>query len=530
MLSEREFLELLKNKNLIPEGNYQHFSQVVGIVKWNSEELKNAFKEAGFEFLESIEKAENLNEVPYQFVRKERLIPLKKEGKTLVVATDNPFNVEGLKKLKWLTSSPVKVVVAPFDEINRLLMEETQETEEEVEEEVKESEDILAITDEAPIVRLVNDILLAGVRARASDIHFEPQKDKMRIRFRIDGVLKTVRTIPLSLVPAVVSRLKIMANLDIAEKRLPQDGRIFIKVGGKEIDVRVSTLPTATGEKVVLRLLLKESILFTTKELGFLEDDYEKFEKLIKSPYGIVLVTGPTGSGKTTTLYAALSEINSEEVNIVTVEDPVEYQLEGISQVQVKPEIGLTFATALRSILRQDPDIIMIGEIRDSETANIAIHSALTGHLVFSTLHTNDSAGAITRLIDMGIEPFLVSSSVIGVVAQRLVRKVCPYCSEEVKPTDEELRELGIEDYRGTIRRGRGCEQCFGTGYLGRTAIYEILVVDKEIRREVLRSSDSDAIKEVAVSKGMRTLRMDGALKVIKGITTPEEVLRVTKV
>jgi type II secretory ATPase GspE/PulE/Tfp pilus assembly ATPase PilB-like protein len=328
----------------------------------------------------------------------------------------------------------------------------------------------------------------------------------------------------------VVSRLKIMANLDIAEKRLPQDGRIFIKVGGKEIDVRVSTLPTATGEKVVLRLLLKESILFTTKELGFLEDDYERFEKLIKSPYGIILVTGPTGSGKTTTLYAALSEINSEEVNIVTVEDPVEYQLEGISQVQVKPEIGLTFATALRSILRQDPDIIMIGEIRDSETANIAIHSALTGHLVFSTLHTNDSAGAITRLIDMGIEPFLVSSSVIGVVAQRLVRKVCPYCSEEVKPTDEELRELGIEDYRGTIRRGRGCEQCFGTGYLGRTAIYEILVVDKEIRKEVLRSSDSDAIKEVAVSKGMRTLRMDGALKVIKGITTPEEVLRVTKV
>jgi type II secretory ATPase GspE/PulE/Tfp pilus assembly ATPase PilB-like protein len=320
-----------------------------------------------------------------------------------------------------------------------------------------------------------------------------------------------------------------MANLDIAEKRLPQDGRIMVRAGGKEIDIRVSTLPTYFGERVVLRLLMKESILYSTRELGLLPEDYGKFMKLISSPHGIVLVTGPTGSGKTTTLYAALSEINREEINVITVEDPVEYQLDGISQVQVKPEIGLTFAGALRSILRQDPDVIMIGEIRDTETAEIAIQSALTGHLVFSTLHTNDAPSSITRLVDMEIEPFLVASSVIGVIAQRLVRKVCPHCRELYTPTEEEKRELGLTDFQGKFARGRGCEHCLGTGYLGRTAIYEILPVDKEIKKMILERRDSDEIKEVAVRRGMKTLKMDGALKVAMGITTPEEVLRVAR-
>jgi type II secretory ATPase GspE/PulE/Tfp pilus assembly ATPase PilB-like protein len=320
-----------------------------------------------------------------------------------------------------------------------------------------------------------------------------------------------------------------MAGLDIAEKRLPQDGRILLRFGGKEVDVRASTLPTHLGERVVLRLLMKENILYTTKELGLLPEDYEKFQRLIKTPHGIVLVTGPTGSGKTTTLYAALSEINREEINVITVEDPVEYELKGISQVQVKPEIGLTFASALRSILRQDPDVIMVGEIRDVETAEIAIQAALTGHLVFSTLHTNDAPSSVTRLLDMGIEPFLVASSVVGVIAQRLVRKICPHCKESYFPTPQELKDLGIEGYSGPLYRGKGCDYCMGTGYYGRTALYEILEVDREIKRMILALKDSDEIKERAVEKGMKTLRMDGARKVTMGVTTVEEVLRVAR-
>ena len=530
MLSEGVFIERLKERGLVPQKAGSRFRDLVGIIKWDSPETKELFEGAGIPFLAKFPEVDRevLSKVPLTFLRKERIVPFKEEEHYVEVATDNPFNTEGFRKLEWMFSKPVKVYVVPFDEINAFLMEREESEEEEEFEEVL-GEDILASPEEAPTVQFINDILMTALRVRASDIHFEPFKDRMRIRFRVDGVLKTFKEIPVSKVPSVTSRLKIMANLDIAEKRLPQDGRIMVRVGGKEVDIRVSTLPTYFGERVVLRLLSKESILYSTKELGLLDEDYRLFEKLIHVPHGIVLVTGPTGSGKTTTLYAALSEINSEEINIITVEDPVEYQLDGISQVQVKPDIGLTFAGALRSILRQDPDVIMIGEIRDVETAEIAIQAALTGHLVFSTLHTNDSATSVTRLLDMGIEPFLVASSVVGVVAQRLVRKVCPYCKESYRPSLEELRELGIEDFSGYFYRGKGCENCMGTGYLGRTAIYEILVVDGRIRKAILENRDSDEIKEIAVKAGMKTLRMDGAEKVKMGVTTPEEVLRVTR-
>jgi len=528
-LTEREFIEELKRKELLPQQEASSFKEVAGLLRWNLPEVEEAFREAGFEFKKFFEEEveeELLKKVPELLIKRERIVPVKEKGDEVVAVTDNPFNAEGVKKLEWILGRPVRLIVVPYDEINRLLARE--EGAEEVEREVG-GEDILTAQEEAPAVRLINEVLMLAVRSRASDVHFEPFKDRMRIRLRVDGVLKSIREVPKRIIPAVVSRLKIMANLDIAEKRLPQDGRIMVKAGGKEIDIRVSTLPTYFGERVVLRLLMKESILYSTKELGLLPEDYGKFMRLISSPHGIVLVTGPTGSGKTTTLYAALSEINREEINVITVEDPVEYQLDGISQVQVKPEIGLTFAGALRSILRQDPDVIMIGEIRDSETAEIAIQSALTGHLVFSTLHTNDAPSSITRLIDMEIEPFLVASSVIGVIAQRLVRKVCPHCKELYTPTEEEKRELGLTGFNGKFARGKGCEHCLGTGYLGRTAIYEILPVDKEIKRMILERRDSDEIKEVAVKRGMKTLKMDGAQKVAMGITTPEEVLRVAR-
>ena len=528
--TEKEFIDSLKAAGLIPEREFSSFKQVSGILKWNLSELEELFIKSGFEFKRELPPVdENLiRKVPLQILRRERLIPFAEDENSVSVATDNPFNYEGLKKLEWFFSKPVKPVVVPFDEVNNFFSSSEISAEESVSQE-SYGEDLLTVEEEAPAVRFINEILTLAIRNRASDIHFEPFRDRMRVRLRVDGVLKTVRELPASKIPPVVSRLKIMANLDIAEKRLPQDGRIMVRLGGKEIDIRVSTLPTYFGERIVLRLLSKESILYSTKELGLLPDDYETFSNLIKTPHGIILVTGPTGSGKTTTLYAALSEINSEEINVITVEDPVEYQLEGISQVQVKPDIGLTFASALRSILRQDPDVIMVGEIRDRETAEISIQAALTGHLVFSTLHTNDAPSSVVRLVDMGIEPFLVASSVIGVIAQRLVRKVCPYCKTSYKPSSQELKDLGIQDYSGLFYRGRGCEHCLGTGYLGRTAVYEILVVDKEIRKLILEGKDSDEIKEFAVKRGMRTLRMDGAKKVIMGITTPEEVLRVTR-
>jgi len=397
--------------------------------------------------------------------------------------------------------------------------------------ELDEPQDLLDATDEAPIIRLVNSVLFQAVRQRASDIHFESFERGLVVRYRIDGVLYPILTPPKHLQSSIIARLKIMAALNIAEKRLPQDGRVAIRTAGKDVDLRVSVLPTSHGERVVLRLLEKENRLLNLTEMGFSAERLHTIQQLIRLTHGILLVTGPTGSGKTTTLYAALSEINAPDKNIITVEDPVEYQLLGIGQMQVNPKINLTFAAGLRSILRQDPDVIMIGEIRDRETAEIAIHASLTGHLVFSTLHTNDAASAATRLIDMGIEPFLVASSVVAVLAQRLIRKVCPDCKQGYQPDDEELIRLGVVPgkTKPTFYRGTGCPACTQTGYRGRTGIHELLVLDDEIRRLIGNKADAAAIRQAAVSHGMVLLKEEAAEKIFAGITTTEEVMRMTQ-
>jgi len=395
-----------------------------------------------------------------------------------------------------------------------------------------QAEDLLDIASKAPVIKLVNLIIFEAVKARASDIHIEPYEKELRVRYRIDGVLYESISPPKQYQAAITSRVKIMANLNIAEKRLPQDGRIKIKITDREIDIRVSVIPVTFGERIVLRLLDRSSQLFTLSDLGFMPEKLSAFNRLIKLSHGIILVTGPTGSGKTTTLYAALHEINSAAKNIITIEDPVEYQLPNMGQIQVNPKINLTFANGLRSILRQDPDIVLVGEMRDHETAEIAIQASLTGHLVFSTLHTNDSAGAVTRLIDMGIEPYLVASSVVGIMAQRLVRRVCPHCRESYRPSEEVLKEIGLSGsdiLEEKLYQGKGCEKCFHSGYLGRSAIFEILIIDDDIRRMILEKRDSGMIKKTALKKGMHTLRMDGAQKVVTGDTTIEEVVRVTQ-
>jgi general secretion pathway protein E len=385
---------------------------------------------------------------------------------------------------------------------------------------------------EGPVIRLVNLIITRAIEMRASDIHFEPFEDRFRVRYRIDGVLHDVESPPKRLQSAIVSRVKIMAKLNIAERRLPQDGRIMLRVKGKEIDFRVSSVPTIYGESTVLRILDKSSIVLDIEKLGFPEDTMRGFSSLIERPHGIILVTGPTGSGKTTTLYCALQKINSSDKKIITVEDPVEYQLRGVNQIQVKSAIGLTFANALRSIVRQDPDVILIGEIRDAETAEIAIHSALTGHLVLSTLHTNDAPSAITRLIDMGMEDFLLSSTIIGILAQRLVRVACPHCQVPATPDAAIFRQMKIdgsqlEDLH--IVEVKGCEKCSYTGFWGRAGIFEFLEVNDTIQRLILDKKESHIIKETARKNGMRTLREDGWMKVKQGVTTIPEVLRVTQ-
>jgi len=395
------------------------------------------------------------------------------------------------------------------------------------------AEDLLNIANKEPIVKLVNKIFFQAVHSRASDIHIEPYEDEARVRFRIDGVLHDVFTLPKQQIAALLSRIKIMANLNIAERRLPQDGQSRIKIGRDVVDIRVSVIPTLGGERVMLRLLDKARGKLGLDQIGFSPEMINRFRNLINIPHGIILLTGPTGSGKTTTLYAALSELNCEERNILTVEDPIEYQLPGIGQMQVKPKINLTFANCFRHILRQDPDVIMIGEIRDLETAEIAIQASLTGHLVLSTLHTNDSASAITRLIDMGIEPYLISSSVIAVMAQRLIRVVCPHCKSPYGP-QEQMISLWTEKekaslVRGQFYKGLGCESCIQTGYMGRTGIFELLFIDDDIKDLTTKRAGSHVIKQVAVEKGMNTLREDGLRKALAGETTLEEVCRVTQ-
>ena len=396
----------------------------------------------------------------------------------------------------------------------------------------EQGQDLVKSAEDASIIKFVNQILLEAYQRRATDIHIEPYADELCVRYRIDGILYDTK-IPKNIKnfqAAIISRVKIMSSLNIAERRLPQDGRIKVKISGAEIDLRVSILPTPFGESVVIRLL-STNVLYGLKNLGFLKKDQVLFESLIRKPHGIIFVTGPTGSGKTTTLYASLSTINDKEKKILTIEDPIEYQLKGITQMQVHPKIGLNFSHGLRTMLRHDPDVMMVGEVRDYETAEITIRVALTGHLVFSTLHTNDAAGGMTRLVDMGIEPFLVASSVLAFIAQRLIRVICPECKVRITPDKEILKELagGSENSSDLkIFQGKGCQACNNTGYKGRTAIYEILTVSESIRELVLKRVSSEEIKKRAVSLGMRTLRQDGWAKVIAGITTPQEVLRVT--
>jgi general secretion pathway protein E len=409
------------------------------------------------------------------------------------------------------------------------LVQDMEENESLLISEIESTADLLDDTSDAPIIKLVNHIISQAAKARASDIHIEPYQDSFKVRYRVDGILYDLLTPPKGIQAALISRIKVMSSMNIAEKRLPQDGRLQVKIGDQDIDVRISTIPTRFGERVVLRLLNKSSSLLEISELGLAQDQVHLLKKLVSSPNGIILVTGPTGSGKTTTLYAVLSSINKPEINIITIEDPIEYQLRGISQIQVNSKIDLTFARGLRSIVRQDPDVILIGEIRDQETAEIAVQSALTGHLVFSTLHTNDSASAITRLVDIGVEPFLISSSVIAVAAQRLIRVLCKDCREAFDPDDLMLQSIGIpreQMISQTIYRSVGCPSCFQTGYRGRMAIIEMMVMTEQLKSVVLKTFDSNIIKTHA--KGMVTLRQDGIRKILRGITTIEEVVRVT--
>ena len=485
--------------------------------------------------------------IPIGVAKRYRFVPVQMDGDILVVATSNPLDVQTFDELRLVLGRKIRLIAAPEREIlkaiNMLYDQETSsaeqmvqnlangEEEDRVLSELEEVEDLLDDASEAPVIKLVNLVLSQAIRARASDVHIEPYQRELKIRYRIDGVLYNRHVLPRRFHSAIVSRVKIMAKLDIAERRLPQDGRIMIKIGDRDIDIRVSVVPTTFGERIVMRLLDKASIFYSLEEIGLSADKLKIINRLIRGGNGIILVTGPTGSGKTTTLYAALDKINSPDKNIITIEDPVEYQLHGIGQIQVNPKIGLAFADGLRSIVRQDPDVILVGEIRDTETAEIAIHAALTGHLVFSTLHTNDAAGAITRLVDMEIEPFLVASSVVAIIAQRLVRVICPGCREAYEPERAVLREVGLAEEQQTqytFYRGKGCSECFETGYKGRTGIYEILVVDDTIKSLILRSSHGPAIKAVAVKKGMTTLWQDGIRKVLDGTTAMDEILRVT--
>ncbi|MFH1337015.1 MAG: type II secretion system ATPase GspE [Candidatus Zixiibacteriota bacterium] len=483
------------------------------------------------------------------YLKQKKAIPLKDGEKGLFIAINDPFDYETIDQItQTLGMDFMETILSPAGEITKAInkaFEEGPHTAEQVLKDIDEEDsdkifaeiegttDLLEDTSEAPVIKFVNLMFSKSVKSRASDIHIEPYQHDLKIRFRIDGLLYEMFSPPKRLHPSIASRIKVMAGLNIAEKRVPQDGRIEIRVGDKNIDIRVSTLPTIYGERVVLRLLDKSSKMFELHELGIPEDRLADIRKLIKMSHGIVLVTGPTGSGKTTTLYAALSKINTPEKNIITIEDPVEYQISGIGQVHVNRKVGLTFANGLRTIVRQDPDVILVGEIRDLETAEIAIQAALTGHLVFSTLHTNDAASAITRLIDMGIEPFLITSSVLAIIAQRLVRTVCPYCKRPAEMTAEYIKELNVDEEdlnKACICTGDGCEKCLHTGYFGRTGIYEIMKITEEIKKVILTTSDANTINRSAITEGMKTLRQDGANKILMGISTTEEILRVTQI
>ena len=488
--------------------------------------------------------------IPEEMARRHQLIAIDKDERKLTIAMANPLDVFAHDELKIRLGYDIDSVLSYGEDIDKALdevfgvtdkwdqvigkIENMQVTV--LKEDEKEETDISAITEseEAPIIALVNLIILRAVKEKASDIHIEPfGEDTLKVRYRIDGILHDVMSLPRKLQLAVISRIKIMSDLDIAERRLPQDGRIQVNVGGRKINIRVSILPAVTGESAVLRILDPSSILLELDSLGFSPDILPDFLSLIKKPNGIILVTGPTGSGKSTTLYTTLNLLNSTEKKIMTIEDPVEYRLKGISQVQAKPKIGLTFAAGLRSFLRQDPDIMLVGEIRDKETAEIAVQAALTGHIVLSTLHTNDAPSSVIRLVDMGIEPFLISSSVIGIIAQRLVRKICPKCKKEIKITpdiEKILNENEIGNTAITLYKGEGCPYCKDTGYKGRVAIFELMVITENIREMIIKNVSTGKLRQAAIKEGMCLLKVDGIKKVCEGVTTIDEVLRVASV
>jgi general secretion pathway protein E len=491
-----------------------------------------------------------VDHVPLAFARAHDMVAIGKEGDELVVACAHPLDVHPQDDLLAMLPCGVRFVLAPRSGITELVNRAFRHRADGVDEALEDlegtdiaglvasieyGEDLLDVANKAPIIKLVNSLLFQALKLRSSDVHFQPYQDRMQVRFRIDGILYDMETIPKNAQDAVTSRIKVMGKMDIAERRLPQDGRATIRIGDGEVDVRISVVPTTEGERCVLRLLDKTARVYDLEHIGLDERNRKILEHYISFPHGIILVTGPTGSGKTTTLYGSLTKISTGDKNILTIEDPVEYQLDGISQVQVNVKKGLTFAAGLRSFLRQDPDVMMVGEIRDLETAEIAIRAAITGHLVFSTVHTNDAPATVTRLIDLGLEPYLVSSSLVLVIAQRLVRTLCPACRTWKVPDLEQigaLKAVGVELRMlkdGKLALSPGCEECYHSGYQGRTAIYEMMPMTETLRELIMKSSSATDLKRAALAEGLRTLRQDGAMKVAEGITSPEEVMRVTQ-
>ncbi len=493
--------------------------------------------------------AESLALISNKIAEEHLVLPLFLIGDTLTLAMANPQDISTIDSIRHLTGKQIEPVIVSESEIKRAIAQQyeissevtksmdeviqTLSAESEIyEEEIRPIEDLRQMAEDAPVVKLVNMILAQAVRDNASDIHIEPEEEMVMVRFRVDGILREIFTPPKRLQPAIISRLKILSEMDIAENRVPQDGRFRIGIDSREIDLRVSTLPTANGENVVLRILDKSNVLMKVEDLGFEKDNRERIDHFLSQSYGIILVTGPTGSGKTTTLYSALNKLNSIEKNIITVEDPIEYRIKMIRQSQVNVKAGMTFATGLKAILRQDPDIIMVGEIRDSETANIAVQAALTGHLVLSTLHTNDAVGALSRMQEMGIESFLLATATIGVIGQRLVRKICARCKKEFKPGATLLKRIGIDSQNKDLKfyTGEGCTVCKGSGYKGRLGIYEILKIDDKMKELVIANASAEKLRIAAIHGGMKSLKQDGLLKCVKGITTIEEVMRVTNI
>jgi general secretion pathway protein E len=520
----------------------------------SEEDMLSAFGKAlGLEFVPEISRASVaesfLNRVPVQFARNYNLIGIGEGNGMCRVASCSPLDLHPLDELSMMLDCEIEPVLAPRVEITSLIDKVYKKRQDAVEDalegvededlvsltsQIDESEDLLDMANKGPIVKLVNMILFQALKMRASDVHIQPYEDKLQIRYRIDGILYDMESPPKKFQDAILSRIKVMGKMDIAERRLPQDGRTTTRFGNNEVDIRISSVPTSSGERIVMRLLDKGARLYELEEIGLTEDNAERFLRAIESSHGIIFVTGPTGSGKTTTLYAAIKRIDSTEKNIITIEDPIEYHLEGVSQIQVNVKKGLTFAAGLRSLLRQDPDVMMVGEVRDEETARIAIQSALTGHLVFSTLHTNDAAGAISRLLDIGIEPYLVASSCVLVMAQRLVRVICPECKYTYDPSPVDLKRMELLRLSidrlpdGKLTGGHGCDHCFN-GFMNRTGIYEMLPVDEVVRSQIMDRLGAATIKKVAVEREHKTLRMDGVDKVIHGVTTIDEVLRVTQ-